>query len=75
MKSALDFIPETPEEREQRLSREKNWMEADAKLHATIFQLADNLVAKKTIHQLNKQWHRLRMGIYMLRRAYATINK
>ncbi len=42
------------------------WFAADEKLHNTIFALANNKRAERTIHNLNDQWHRLRIGFAAL---------
>jgi len=38
------------------------WTEADNRLHDIIFEMADNQRALNIIHNLNDQWHRLRVG-------------
>ncbi len=38
------------------------WFAADEKLHHTIFAMAKNERAERTIQNLNDQWHRLRIG-------------
>ena len=38
------------------------WFASDEKLHQTIFAMAKNDRAERTIRNLNDQWHRLRIG-------------
>jgi len=40
----------------------KLWLDADFKLHAVMFQMAQNERAERIISNLNDQWHRLRIG-------------
>jgi GntR family transcriptional regulator, rspAB operon transcriptional repressor len=44
----------------------RDWLKADAALHSFIFEMAGNHRAEKIVTQLNKQWHRLKLGIYTL---------
>jgi len=39
------------------------WVEVDDSLHQLIFQMADNNRATTYLNNLNKQWHRLRVGL------------
>ena len=40
-----------------------DWLELDNRFHDLIFEMCDNPKARRIIHQLNAQWHRLRLGI------------
>jgi len=41
----------------------KKWMTLDAALHQCLFQMAANKRAEQIITNLNKQWHRLKVGL------------
>ena len=42
------------------------WLDVDKQLHQILFQMADNKKVEQIISNLNKQWHRLRIGIYAM---------
>lgn len=39
------------------------WLDLDNRFHDLVFEMCDNMKARRIIHQLNAQWHRLRLGI------------
>ena len=39
------------------------WLEKDNALHKLIFEMADNQRATNLLNNLNRQWHRLRVGL------------
>jgi DNA-binding GntR family transcriptional regulator len=39
------------------------WLEIDEAFHDLLYEMARNSRAREYIHSLNRQWHRLRMGI------------
>ncbi len=41
----------------------QEWLKLDRKLHDLIFSMAGNKKAKQFILNINKQWHRLRVGL------------
>jgi len=41
----------------------KKWVEKDDELHQLIFKMAGNKRAANYLNNLNKQWHRLRIGL------------
>ncbi len=63
MKHISEQTVRTDEEREARLQQ---WLKQDQQLHRCIFKMADNQRAQRVIEGLNRQWHRLRIGIYTL---------
>jgi DNA-binding GntR family transcriptional regulator len=48
------------------------WFAADEKLHNTIFSMAQNERAERTIRNLNDQWHRLRIGFAAMQSRMTT---
>ncbi|MCG8477525.1 MAG: GntR family transcriptional regulator [Spirochaetales bacterium] len=40
-----------------------DWLELDNRFHDLVFEMCGNPKARRIIHQLNAQWHRLRLGI------------
>lgn len=45
-----------------RANNSHDWLQADYKLHATLFRMVNNERAERIIMNLNDQWHRLRIG-------------
>jgi len=43
-----------------------DWLEADMRLHEILYQMAGNQRARRTINNLNDQWHRVRIGFSAL---------
>ena len=52
-----------PDDEETRKAWFRKWVEVDDSLHQLIFQMADNNRATIYLNNLNRQWHRLRVGL------------
>jgi DNA-binding GntR family transcriptional regulator len=63
MKKIAVVQPADDKEEEKMLN---DWLELDRQLHHILFQMADNRKVEQIISNLNKQWHRLRVGIYAM---------
>ena len=54
---------EKPDEEQEEEEWFNKWMEEDNQFHHLLFRMADNKKAEQIILNLNKQWHRLKVGI------------
>jgi DNA-binding GntR family transcriptional regulator len=52
-----------PEHEQQELNQ---WLEIDKRLHTLLFQMAKTPKANNIIQNLNRQWHRLKVGVLTL---------
>jgi DNA-binding GntR family transcriptional regulator len=64
---ALQHMLEIAHRRPSEDHEEKQWfdeyLKVDQEIHHLLFEMAENSKAEKIINNLNKQWHRLRVGL------------
>lgn len=66
MKEIKGFMSRRPAHADEEGEWLKEWLGIDRRLHALIFQMADNTKSENIIRNLNTQWHRLKIGIHTM---------
>ena len=63
MKEMKTIAAEKPEDEDEEEKWFVSWMDRDNQFHDLLFKMANNKKAEQIILNLNKQWHRLKVGI------------